>query len=176
MPALVRWGRNHSAEPGTAGRLVIIGIQVDAAPRAGDNEPAAPVALETAVYFIGAEALANVAKHARAAHVDVRIRSQSDLVIVLIADDGVGGGDPGRDPASRAPPTGPGRSAAGPCPAARRARGARGGGWLRRSRLGPRWRIAVAPGDEVLRGLSAGLCPFPPPGLDDRGGWPAALP
>jgi len=94
MPALVRWGRNHSAEPGTAGRPVIIGIQVDAAPRAGDNEPAAPVALETAVYFICAEALANVAKHARVAHVDVRIRSQSDLVIVLIADDGVGGADP----------------------------------------------------------------------------------
>src|SRR5215472_15480884 len=94
MPALVRWGRNHSAEPGTAGRPVIIGIQVDAAPRAGDNEPAAPVALETAVYFICAEALANVAKHARVVHVDVRIRSQSDLVIVLIADDGVGGADP----------------------------------------------------------------------------------
>jgi len=35
-----------------------------------------------------------VAKHARVAHVDVRIRSQSDLVIVLIADDGVGGADP----------------------------------------------------------------------------------
>src|SRR5215472_11297322 len=109
MPALVRWGRNHSAEPGTAGRPVIIGIQVDAAPRAGDNEPAAPVALETAVYFICAEALANVAKHARVVHVDVRIRSQSDLVIVLIADDGVGGPTPGRDPASRAWPTGSGR-------------------------------------------------------------------
>src|SRR5215831_15692659 len=94
MPALVRWGRNHSAEPGTAGRPVIIGIQVDAAPRAGDNEPAAPVALETAVYFICAEALANVAKHARAAHADVRVQSQSDLVTVLIADDGAGGANP----------------------------------------------------------------------------------
>src|SRR5262249_21744027 len=144
MPALVRWGRNHSAEPGTAGRLVIIGIQVDAAPRAGDNEPAAPVALETAVYFIGAEALANVAKHARAAHVDVRIRSQSDLVIVLIADDGVGGADPGRDPASRAWPTEAGRSAAGSGWAAPRGRGRR---WVGRAPRRPRGERRDGPGE-----------------------------
>ena len=50
-----------------------------------------PAALETAVYFICSEALANVAKHARAAHVDIRVQSQGDLVTVLIADDGVGG-------------------------------------------------------------------------------------
>jgi signal transduction histidine kinase len=53
-----------------------------------------PAAVETAVYFICAEALANVAKHARAAHVGVRVQSQGDLVTVLIADDGAGGADP----------------------------------------------------------------------------------
>jgi signal transduction histidine kinase len=53
-----------------------------------------PAALETAVYFICSEALANVAKHARAAHIDIRVRSQGDLVTVLVADDGAGGADP----------------------------------------------------------------------------------
>jgi signal transduction histidine kinase len=53
-----------------------------------------PAALETAVYFICSEALANVAKHARAAHVDIRVRSHGDLVTVLVGDDGAGGADP----------------------------------------------------------------------------------
>ena len=53
-----------------------------------------PAAVETAVYFICSEALANVAKHAQAACADIRIQSEGDLVSVLIADDGVGGADP----------------------------------------------------------------------------------
>jgi len=53
-----------------------------------------PAVVETAVYFACSEALANVAKHARATHVDVQVRLDGDLVAVLIADDGTGGADP----------------------------------------------------------------------------------
>jgi signal transduction histidine kinase len=53
-----------------------------------------PAVIETAVYFICSEALANVGKYAHASRVDVVVRAEGDLVTVLIADDGVGGADP----------------------------------------------------------------------------------
>lgn len=53
-----------------------------------------PAVIETAVYFACSEALANVAKHARATCVDVQVRLDGGLVAVLIADDGTGGADP----------------------------------------------------------------------------------
>ena len=53
-----------------------------------------PDVIETAVYFVCSEALANVGKYARASHVDVEVRAEGDLVTVLIADDGVGGAHP----------------------------------------------------------------------------------
>ena len=53
-----------------------------------------PAIIETAVYFVCSEALANVAKHARATCVDVQVRLAGGLVAVLIADDGTGGADP----------------------------------------------------------------------------------
>jgi signal transduction histidine kinase len=53
-----------------------------------------PAVIETAVYFVCSEALANVAKHARATHADIRVRLDGDLVTVSIADDGTGGADP----------------------------------------------------------------------------------
>jgi signal transduction histidine kinase len=53
-----------------------------------------PAVIETAVYFACSEALANVAKHARATYVDVQVRLDGDLVAVFIADDGTGGADP----------------------------------------------------------------------------------
>jgi signal transduction histidine kinase len=53
-----------------------------------------PAVIETAVYFACSEALANVAKHARATCVDVQVRVDGDLVAVLVADDGSGGADP----------------------------------------------------------------------------------
>jgi signal transduction histidine kinase len=54
-----------------------------------DRRPAAPV--ESAAYFIVAEALANVGKHAQAEHVDIAVRRRNDAVIVEVVDDGVGG-------------------------------------------------------------------------------------
>jgi len=53
-----------------------------------------PVVIETAIYFACSEALANVAKHAQATRVDVVVRIDGDLVILVIADDGTGGADP----------------------------------------------------------------------------------
>jgi signal transduction histidine kinase len=53
-----------------------------------------PAIIETAVYFICSEALTNVGKYASASRIDVAVRVDADLVIILIADDGVGGADP----------------------------------------------------------------------------------
>jgi signal transduction histidine kinase len=53
-----------------------------------------PVAVESAAYFVVAEALANAAKHARADRVDIRIAQAGPLLIVDVVDDGAGGADP----------------------------------------------------------------------------------
>jgi signal transduction histidine kinase len=51
-------------------------------------------AIETAAYFVVAEALTNVAKHAPGAHATVTVSQGPDLLSVEIADDGPGGADP----------------------------------------------------------------------------------
>jgi signal transduction histidine kinase len=53
-----------------------------------------PQQVAVAAYFVCAETLANVAKHAAAAHVAVAVTASEDRVKVEIADDGVGGADP----------------------------------------------------------------------------------
>jgi signal transduction histidine kinase len=53
-----------------------------------------PAAIETAVYFVCSEALANVGKYARASRVNVEVRAEGNLLTVLIADDGIGGANP----------------------------------------------------------------------------------
>ncbi len=50
-----------------------------------------PVAVETAAYFVVAESLTNVAKHAPGASATVSIERTEDRLIVEIADDGPGG-------------------------------------------------------------------------------------
>jgi signal transduction histidine kinase len=57
-----------------------------------DRRP--PAAVETAAYFVAAEALANAIKHADATRVEVRILRGSGAVVVEIEDDGRGGADP----------------------------------------------------------------------------------
>jgi signal transduction histidine kinase len=52
-----------------------------------------PSPVETAVYFVVAEALTNVAKYARADTATVSIAAGEGLVTVEVADDGVGGAD-----------------------------------------------------------------------------------
>ncbi len=50
-----------------------------------------PAAVEAAAYFLVAEALSNVAKHAQASHVRVRAAHTDGELFVEVADDGVGG-------------------------------------------------------------------------------------
>ncbi|HYB89353.1 MAG TPA: histidine kinase [Streptosporangiaceae bacterium] len=55
---------------------------------------AAPV--ESAAYFAVAEVLANVAKHAHARMVEIRMRHDGDALRISVTDDGVGGADPAK--------------------------------------------------------------------------------
>jgi signal transduction histidine kinase len=52
-----------------------------------------PAPVELAAYFVACEALANVAKYARATQVEVRVWRTASIAFVQIADDGVGGAD-----------------------------------------------------------------------------------
>jgi signal transduction histidine kinase len=53
-----------------------------------------PAAVEATAYFVVAEALTNVAKHARARHAEVTARIEDGAVRLQIRDDGVGGALP----------------------------------------------------------------------------------
>ncbi|SEM58800.1 sensor histidine kinase [Nonomuraea pusilla] len=55
-----------------------------------------PGAVETAAYYVVAEALANVAKHSRAERARVRGRLAGDVLALEVRDDGAGGADPAR--------------------------------------------------------------------------------
>ena len=54
-----------------------------------------PAPVESAVYFAVAECLANVGKHADAAHAWVELALEADSLRVVVGDDGHGGADPG---------------------------------------------------------------------------------
>ncbi len=54
------------------------------------DEPEAPLQLKEALFRIGQEALNNIAKHARATRVQLRLKSEDAALVLEIADDGVG--------------------------------------------------------------------------------------
>ena len=54
-----------------------------------------PMPIEVTVYYVVAEALANVAKHASATAVKITVDHSDRRVRVVVADDGVGGAEPG---------------------------------------------------------------------------------
>jgi signal transduction histidine kinase len=55
-----------------------------------------PAPVESAVYFVVAEALTNVARYAKAHKVSVTVARSNDHVHVKVSDDGIGGADPAR--------------------------------------------------------------------------------
>jgi signal transduction histidine kinase len=50
-----------------------------------------PDAVERAAYFVVAEAVANVAKHASASRCEIRCRLEADRLVIEVEDDGAGG-------------------------------------------------------------------------------------
>jgi signal transduction histidine kinase len=55
-----------------------------------------PDSVEAALFFVCAEALTNVAKHARASHASIELREGGGYALATIEDDGVGGASSGR--------------------------------------------------------------------------------
>ncbi len=53
-----------------------------------------PERVESAAYFVVAEALTNVAKYSRASHASISLTRANGSVLVEVADDGVGGANP----------------------------------------------------------------------------------
>lgn len=68
-------------------------IPVELSVRAGERLPE-PV--EVAAYYVVAEALANVAKHARASAAYVEVDADDEVLHLRVRDDGAGGADPAR--------------------------------------------------------------------------------
>ncbi|HEY1358850.1 MAG TPA: sensor domain-containing protein [Thermoleophilaceae bacterium] len=81
--------RGLAAAVEALGRRSAIPVSVDVEL---DRRP--PGVLETAAYFVAAEALTNVAKHAPDSHALVTIAMDRGRLVVEVADDGPGGADP----------------------------------------------------------------------------------
>jgi signal transduction histidine kinase len=52
-----------------------------------------PTRIESAAYFVAAEALTNIVRHAAATAADITVTSDGDNLVIAIADDGAGGAD-----------------------------------------------------------------------------------
>jgi signal transduction histidine kinase len=89
LPAsLIRGGLRTGLESLVADLTLPVDVQV--------NAPRLPTRTETTAYFVGAEALTNVVKHAHARRASAQVDLDGDTLAVEIRDDGVGGADPAR--------------------------------------------------------------------------------
>jgi signal transduction histidine kinase len=88
-PSALAEGGLRAALPQFAGRA---GIPVELEISVG----IVPPAVEAAVYFVCAEALANAAKHAEASGVTISVSQSGGRMFLTLVDDGVGGADPGK--------------------------------------------------------------------------------
>lgn len=90
-PILVDRGLAVAIEAAAARAPVPVTVQVNglAKQRLAEN-------VENTAYFVIAESLTNVAKHARASRVEVMVRKEGELLLVCIADDGQGGAHLGK--------------------------------------------------------------------------------
>jgi signal transduction histidine kinase len=52
-----------------------------------------PEQIEVAAYYVVSESLANIGKHARAASASIDVSKQDGVLVVEVADDGIGGAD-----------------------------------------------------------------------------------
>ena len=86
-PVLADRGLGAALESLANGAPMRVTVSVDIT---GRPEPA----VETAAYFVAAEALANAGKHARATHVDIRATRTTDGLELVVDDDGIGGANP----------------------------------------------------------------------------------
>jgi signal transduction histidine kinase len=68
-----------------------LAIQLQVPDGPGERPPAA---VEATAYFVACEALTNTVKHARASQASVTVRISAAELVMVIADDGVGGADP----------------------------------------------------------------------------------
>jgi signal transduction histidine kinase len=59
-----------------------------------DLQDRLPAPVEAIAYFVVAEALTNIAKHAGASHADVTVSQHGGQLTVEVTDDGIGGADP----------------------------------------------------------------------------------
>jgi signal transduction histidine kinase len=84
------------SEHGLAGALAVLAKDLSLPVVIKISDDQLPERVAVGVYFICAEALTNVAKHAAAAHVAMAVTSSEGWVRVEIADDGIGGADPAR--------------------------------------------------------------------------------
>jgi signal transduction histidine kinase len=82
------------SEHGLAGALAVLAKDLSLPVVIKISDDRLPERVAVAVYFVCAEALTNVAKHAAAAHIAVAVTSSDGRVRVEIADDGIGGADP----------------------------------------------------------------------------------
>ncbi len=71
-----------------AGRTPTVSLRIDVPEHDGEPSPG-----ETAAYFVVAESLTNIAKHAQATHIVVDVHRAEDRLIAEVTDDGVGGAD-----------------------------------------------------------------------------------
>jgi signal transduction histidine kinase len=83
-------------ELGLAGALAELAVGAPMPVTLSATERRFPPAHEAAAYFVCSEALANVAKHADAARVDIAVAATGDRLVVRVADSGVGGADAAR--------------------------------------------------------------------------------
>jgi signal transduction histidine kinase len=87
-PAILAEGGLHPALAALARRSAVpVRLDVQVAGRLPEHA-------EIAGYYVAAEALTNVAKHAHATSVDVQVAASGDILRVCVSDDGVGGADP----------------------------------------------------------------------------------
>jgi signal transduction histidine kinase len=68
---------------------VPVELELNLGPRLGEH-------VEAAGYYIASEAITNVAKHAQASVIDMRLDGSDGTLTLSISDDGIGGADPSR--------------------------------------------------------------------------------